>query len=72
MIGKRVEMRSLVYCKEKGEHYCKICAGKTLGSAENNILLISLSIGGSLLKFFLSKFHRVDRNLIKISKDLLF
>ena len=72
VIGKEVEIRSLAFCKEEGEHFCKICAGDTLGSSENNILLVTLSIGGAILKHYLSKFHAVHRKIVTIDKRMLF
>ena len=68
-IGKRVSIRNPLYCKAKGEHFCKVCVGDTMAEHENGIGLLSIGLGGEGLSLSLSKFHSKDFKLDKLKFD---
>lgn len=56
-MGKEIVIRNVIYCKAKGEQFCKICSGKSVGLNENAITLLTSKVGGDGLNYQLSKFH---------------
>lgn len=72
LIGSTIACRSVMYCKEKGNNVCGICAGDKLTKTKGSILLIALAIGGELVKHFLAVFHNKERKVVNIKKSDLF
>jgi len=72
IVGRNIEIRSLIYCKSNGDTFCKKCAGIKLAKTKGSILLIALQIGGALVKYYLSIFHNKDTGIVNIDKKLLF
>jgi len=59
-IGKKLNVRTIIYCKLKGLNVCKTCAGDYLSISENGPVLVASYVTGDNLNFQLSKFHGVS------------
>jgi len=67
-IGKRVKMRSPMYCK--GEHLCNICAGNAFyNQGIKNIGLTAANIGSDFLNLLMKAFHNSTMSFISIDPN---
>jgi hypothetical protein len=66
-IGKRVKLRSPMYCK--GENLCNACAGNAFyNQGIKNVGLTTASIGSDFLNLLMKAFH--DSTLSFVSIDV--
>lgn len=56
-IGQVITIRSTMFCKSKGEKFCKKCAGDILASSPNGVGLKLLDVSGALLTISLKGMH---------------
>lgn len=72
-IGKKIKIRSPMYCLTKGSDFCSICAGDYLASNPSSISLSLLDVSSTLLKLSLKSMHqsnKVKTVVIDITKVL--
>ena len=69
-IGKVVEIRTPMTCKEKGDNICEVCAGDNLSVNKGGIPHMTIDTSGNILYFMLSKFHNTDYVLKTFTIDM--
>lgn len=63
LIGKEILIRSPMYCKKQGSHFCSICVGETLASQPTSLNLSLLSISNTILTASLKSMHNTQVKL---------
>lgn len=71
LVGTTIELRSVLYCKAKGDRYCKICAGDTMSRNENSPGLVAIRMGGKAIEASLAKFHVKNLSVHNVTLDEL-
>ena len=71
-IGKNVNMRSFMYCKETGNNFCATCAGKSLAARETGISLLITEVSSIFLAASMAKMHAGSIEAVDIEFDDLF
>lgn len=56
-IGRTVNMRSPLYCKSKGESFCKYCTGEKLAANPNGLSLAVTDVSSVILYAFMKLMH---------------
>ena len=56
-IGKRLPIRSALYCKTKKTDFCELCAGKTARSNPGAIMMLTATIGSTFMLVSMSAMH---------------
>lgn len=69
LIGKRIELRSPMYCKSPNDTVCKTCMGDVAGSYKNGILILAMDIGGIFLNAKMKSMHGKVLETIDITID---
>ena len=72
LIGKRIQIRSPLYCGAEGGHICNKCVGESpyiLGI--KNFGLTSSSVGSGLLNLLMKSFHDTSIKLVNIDLDTM-
>jgi hypothetical protein len=62
-LGKRLMVRSPMYCKLSKTDYCKVCVGERLGANPNSGATAVSRLGSVFLALSLKKFHAVGLSL---------
>ncbi len=70
LIGSNVLLRSPLYCKEEGQKFCSICAGKKLSIHKKGISLAVTEVTGELLYTSMKAMHGkvLDTNELKLDE----
>lgn len=69
-IGKKVKMRSPMYCLYPGDKLCSKCAGEMFyRQGITNVGLATSSIGNHFLNFLMKSFHNPNQRLIYVDPD---
>lgn len=66
-LGKKIMVRSPMYCKLPKTDYCKICVGKKLAQNPTGISLTISEYGGAFLGIFMSAAHAKALTLAKMN-----
>lgn len=66
-MGKRVLMRSPMYCKLERTDYCKVCVGDRLSINPNGLSMAVADYGSTFLGIFMSKMHGTQLALAKMN-----
>lgn len=64
-IGKTIEIRSPMFCKNKGRQYCAVCCGDNLSQYRKGATIIATDISAVLMKTFLKKMHTATKKIVK-------
>ena len=67
--GKFINFRSPGYCKSEETSFCRHCAGEMMYNLRESVRLASQDLGGTVLSFFLSMFHGLNREPTKLEFD---
>lgn len=70
-IGKHVVLRSPMYCKTEGTHYCKACLGDKLSLHPNAVSIAVSDIGSVFLLLFMKKMHVSSLSKTKLDINTL-
>jgi len=69
-IGKSIEVRSPLYCKNNdGETFCSICGGVGLSSNPSSVSLVISSMGGTILYISMAAMHDVTISSSRLDLD---
>jgi hypothetical protein len=69
-IGKKVKMRSPMYCLYPGDKLCNKCAGEMFyRQGIQNVGLATSSVGNHFLNTLMKQFHEVKTSLMSIDSD---
>ena len=71
-VGKRVAIRSAMFCKNNGLTYCKTCLGKNLASNELGLSMAVSEVGSKFMGISMSAMHTVSADLVEILETDLF
>ena len=64
-LGKRLMVRSPMYCKLGMTDYCRYCVGERLGNNPNSGATAISKLGSNFLSLSLKKFHSSELKLVK-------
>ena len=59
----------MLYCKAKGNGFCKLCAGRNISRNKNGITLVSLELGAAAMVANLKKMHNSTLSLYELTLD---
>jgi len=68
-IGKVVEIRSVMYCKTKGNSVCYKCLGETYKGKEAGVTNIAANISAAAMTAFLKLMHGVSTDVINLEDN---
>lgn len=65
-VGRRVQVRSTMYCKASSTDYCKCCIGDKLALHPNALAVAVSDVGSLFLSMFLAKMHVSGQQTAKL------
>ena len=68
-IGKTVQIRSPMYCKQEGERICKVCAGSKLSINPKGVSLSLTEISGIILNASMKAMHGKELKVTRLDLD---
>lgn len=70
-LGKKLIVRSPMYCKLEKTDYCKICVGERLAKSPNSASMAVTSYGSTLMLIFMKAMHGKQLKLTKANLDVV-
>ena len=70
-LGKKVMVRSPMYCKLEKTDYCKVCVGERLAKSPNSASVAVTSYGSTLMLIFMKAMHGKQLKLTKANLDMI-
>ena len=69
LIGKTIQLRSMLYCEYKHPMFCSVCAGENLANYRKGATIEATSMSNTILTLSLKKMHNNTKKIHKT--DLL-
>jgi len=67
-IGKKVELRSPLYCKAT-PNFCKVCCGEAMKNYENGISIMVVNMAGIILNTSMKAMHNTSLELVDLDMN---
>lgn len=68
-VGKKIRIRSPIYCKTSGANFCATCMGKKIASTPNAISTYAADIGSTFMGIMLKSMHGKSLSLAKFDLE---